>query len=80
MSIQTNYGLLDLLLAEEDNKTCFDCGMLIILKKGKKPAHWASINNGLFLCMECSGEHRGYGVSISYIRSCSLDSWYSNIK
>jgi hypothetical protein len=40
----------------------------------KTPAHWSSINNGLYLCMECSGEHRGFGVNISYIRSITLDS------
>jgi hypothetical protein len=42
---------------------------------GKKPAHWASINNGIYLCIDCSGEHRGLGVSTSYIRSTTLDTW-----
>lgn len=42
---------------------------------GKRPAHWASINNGIFLCLNCAGEHRGYGVSISYIRSITIDTW-----
>jgi hypothetical protein len=48
---------------------------IIILILGKKPAHWASVNNAVYLCLDCSGEHRGLGVSISYVRSVTLDSW-----
>lgn len=50
-----------------DNQICFDCG--------KRPAPWASFNNAIFLCLECSGDHRGYGVNISSIRSVTLDKW-----
>jgi len=45
----------------------------------KVPAPWASVNNAIFLCLECSGEHRGFGVSVSYIRSINLDTWYEII-
>lgn len=48
---------------------------IIIYKLGKSPAHWASINNGIFLCLNCAGEHRGLGVSISYMRSATIDTW-----
>lgn len=54
----------------EDNKICFDCG--------GKPANWASINNGIFLCLNCSGNHRSLGVNISYIKSVVLDKWNDN--
>jgi hypothetical protein len=43
---------------------------------GKTPAQWASINNGIYLCINCSGEHRGYGVTISFMRSITIDTWY----
>ena len=38
-------------------------------------AQWASINNGIFLCLKCSSEHRTFGYSISLIRSVTLDKW-----
>ena len=28
--------------------------------------------------MECSGEHRGFGVNVSYVRSITLDSLNNN--
>ena len=54
----------------EDNKICFDCG--------GKPANWASITNGIFLCLNCSGSHRSLGVNVSYIKSVILDKWNDN--
>jgi len=62
------------LLLDEENLKCFDCGNQF-LKKGKKPALWASINLGIYLCLNCAGVHRGFGVHISYIRSITIDSW-----
>lgn len=61
---------LNKFMEAEDNKLCFDCG--------GKPANWASVNNGIFLCLNCSGNHRGLGVSISYIKSVVLDKWNDN--
>ena len=37
-----------------DNSKCFDCG-------GDHPS-WVSVNNGIFLCLNCAGIHRGFGV------------------
>ena len=58
---------LEELYTDESNSTCFDCD--------NKPAHWASISNGIYLCLDCSGEHRGYGIGVSFIRSVTMDQW-----
>lgn len=54
-------------MEQEDNKICFDCG--------SKPANWASVNNGIFICLNCSGLHRALGVNISFVKSVVLDKW-----
>jgi hypothetical protein len=57
----------DILLSEIDNQKCFDCG--------NSPTSWASVNNSIYLCVDCAGIHRGLGVNISYIRSNLIDKW-----
>lgn len=49
----------------EDNKKCFDCNA--------SPANWFCVNNGIFLCATCAGEHRAFGSIISNIKSLVLD-------
>lgn len=61
------------LLEDPENKKCFDCGTIYNL--GKCPALWASVNNGVFVCMNCASIHRGFGVDYSYMRSITIDSW-----
>ncbi len=46
-----------------------------ILKKGIGHPIWASINNGVLLCLNCAGIHRGFGVQVSIIRSLTMDNW-----
>jgi len=55
------------LFKENENNFCFECS--------SPSNHWASVNNGIFLCLNCSGLHRGFGVNVSFVRSVNMDSW-----
>jgi hypothetical protein len=41
----------------------------------KLDPRWASWNLGVFLCIRCSGIHRGMGTHISKVKSVDLDVW-----
>jgi hypothetical protein len=53
------------LMLRPENAFCADCSA---------PApEWCSVNIGLFMCIECSGQHRRLGAHISKVRSTTLD-------
>ena len=58
---------LNEIVSRDGNTHCFDCNT--------ENPKWASINNGILLCLKCAGIHRGFGLQISKIRSLQVDSW-----
>ncbi|KAF2397011.1 ArfGap-domain-containing protein [Trichodelitschia bisporula] len=66
--VEQNRQTLKTLVKLEGNKSCADC------KRNKHP-RWASWNLGIFICIRCSGIHRGMGTHISRVKSVDLDSW-----
>ncbi|KIK43839.1 hypothetical protein CY34DRAFT_803345 [Suillus luteus UH-Slu-Lm8-n1] len=64
---ERNAKILKDLVKQSDNKVCADC-------KRNDP-RWASWNLGVFLCIRCSGIHRGMGTHISRVKSVDLDIW-----
>lgn len=62
-----NSNVLKILYKIPENKICFDCN--------NNYSEWISVKLGIFLCTNCSGNHRGYGRQISIIKSISLDIW-----
>ncbi|KAI5185655.1 hypothetical protein NEHOM01_0981 [Nematocida homosporus] len=50
-----------------ENKRCVDCNMA-------RP-QWASITYGIFVCLNCAGVHRSFGVKVSVVKSVGMDLW-----
>ncbi|PFH51309.1 hypothetical protein AMATHDRAFT_142961 [Amanita thiersii Skay4041] len=67
--------LNELIKTEElKNKSCIDCS--------NPNPQWASLSFAVFLCLQCAGVHRGFGVHpllpspyLIFVRSVSMDAW-----
>jgi stromal membrane-associated protein len=66
-AIKRQLVIINKLLKKPENKYCADC-------KRTSPS-WASINLGVFVCINCSGCHREIGVHVTKIKSVNLDVW-----
>ena len=70
-AIKRQLVIINKLLKKPENKFCADC-------KRSSPS-WASINLGVFVCINCSGCHREIGVHVTKIKSVNLDVWPNEV-
>ncbi|KAG6373217.1 hypothetical protein JVT61DRAFT_6842 [Boletus reticuloceps] len=81
---ERNARILRELVKQPDNKLCADCKrngehtttvLDPVFPHGRPDPRWASWNLGVYLCIRCSGIHRGMGTHISRVKSIDLDMW-----
>jgi ADP-ribosylation factor GTPase-activating protein 1 len=62
-----SHSAFEQLMKEPSNRYCFDCN--------SPYPKWASLNHGIYICLNCAGLHRGLGVQMSFVRSITMDNW-----
>ncbi len=67
ISEKYNHPELYNIMKNEENRKCFDCA--------SPNPQWASVSNGILICISCSGTHRSLGTNLSKVRSLTLDKW-----
>ena len=67
LSEQQQENFFKKVLQREENNTCADCKV--------RGATWVSLDFGIFICINCSGVHRSFGMHITRVRSSKLDNW-----
>lgn len=60
-----NHKMEQFARGDASNNMCFECGA--------NAPQWISANNGIYICLNCAGVHRGFGVQISFVRSLEMD-------
>eukprot|EP01017_Pseudomicrothorax_dubius_P044198 TRINITY_DN7450_c0_g1_i1.p1 TRINITY_DN7450_c0_g1~~TRINITY_DN7450_c0_g1_i1.p1 ORF type:complete len:362 (-),score=61.67 TRINITY_DN7450_c0_g1_i1:154-1239(-) len=60
-------SIMSKLLGRPENQICADCHA--------KGPRWVSLDFGVFICLNCSGQHRNLGPHITRVRSVKLDKW-----
>ncbi|CDJ31176.1 ARF1-directed GTPase-activating protein, putative [Eimeria mitis] len=53
--------------ADPSNRRCLECD--------SPEPQWCALSYGAFVCLHCSGLHRGLGVHLSFVRSSTMDAW-----
>jgi len=54
-------------MKEPQNQYCVDCGV-------QYPT-FASINNGVFMCLSCAEKHKDLDVNVSFVRCVTNETW-----